>query len=131
MRKHTINWKQVEILLNAQCSQIEIASYLGISRDSLSDRCKADQKMPWEEYARKHKSHGIAAVRLKHYQKIMKTGDNASIIFWEKNFAGMTDKIQQTITPESEILIRRVVVHKTIDEVRGKESQIDDNEDEE
>ncbi len=116
MKKAVIDWQKVKYYLQAQCSQIEIAAQLGISRDCLSDRCKKDNKISWEEYAQRHKSQGIANVKLKHYRKIMEEGDNTAMIFWEKNYAGMSDKMNHTITPDSEITIRRIIINKDLQE---------------
>ena len=55
-KPNPIDWSLVENLLQADCSGTEIASYMGISNDTLYERTKKEKGMNFSLYSLKFKS---------------------------------------------------------------------------
>lgn len=100
-----VDWEKVDKYLQAGCSGIEIAAYLGIHKDTLyksSIRDKGVEK--WEDYAREKKSSGNLLIRMKKFELVM-AGDKTMLIWESKQRLGESDKVySETKTQVSQIL---------------------------
>ena len=61
--KKKIDWDVVSGLCRIQCTQVEIASVLGISEDTLVRRIKSKFKLTFAEYYKKEASGGRVSLR--------------------------------------------------------------------
>ena len=88
-----IDFVQFEKLCSLQCTQKEIAAFFEISHDTLSDRCKEQYGMTFEDvYAEKSQS-GKIAVRRAQMQAAM-AGDRTMLVWLGKNMLGQKDAHQ-------------------------------------
>lgn len=97
--KAIIDWKKVEKYLQAQCDATGIAGLLGISVDTLYNRCKTDLNMDFSAYSAQKKSEGKELLRAKQYQSAME-GDKTLQIWLGKQYLSQKDKseVDTTIT---------------------------------
>lgn len=81
-----IDKEDVIKLATMQCTMIEMADFLGCSVDTL-ERNFADS-------IKVGRSRGCISMKRKLYEKGM-GGDLGAIIWWQKNFSGMSDRMEQ------------------------------------
>lgn len=80
-----INEEDVLKLATMQCTMQEMADFLGCSVDTLERN--------FAETIKLGRSRGTISMKRKLYEKGM-TGDLGAIIWWQKNFSGMSDKVE-------------------------------------
>lgn len=68
-----------------QCTMQEIADFLDCSVDTLERN--------FAETIKKGRSRGTISMKRKLYEKGM-SGDLGAIVWWQKNFSGMSDKVE-------------------------------------
>lgn len=104
--KMPIDWEKVDQYLKAQCDGVAIASILGISPDTLYDRCVDEHKTLFSEYSRQKKSEGVEILKMKMYADAV--GGNTSMQIWlSKQYAGFKDK--QDVTSNGETISMPIV----------------------
>lgn len=67
----TILWDLVDELLTYGCSGPEVAARIGVSPDTLYDRCKLEKNSCFSEHARKQRENGKALLREKQFKKAL------------------------------------------------------------
>jgi hypothetical protein len=108
--KAIIDWEKVGKLLQAGCSVIGIAEQLGIERDTLYKRCKADLKCDFSTFAQQKKAHGDDLLHAKQFELAMK-GDRTMLVWLGKQRLNQSDKAQHEHTgKDGEALIPKIVV---------------------
>lgn len=115
--KAKIDWRRVDQMLMAQCDGVTIADSLGIHPDSLYRACDRDHKMTFTAYSQQKRSKGVATAREVFYKQAWidkNDGQQATRqIFWLKNHAGFSDRIQTEISGE-------IKTQNTIEVVRAE-----------
>lgn len=79
-----IDWKKVEFLLCAGCSGREIASEMGMDKDTLYDAAKREKNMCFSEYSAMFHSKGEAMLKSAQFAKavgLSKNGDT-QLLTW-------------------------------------------------
>jgi len=89
--KIKIDWKKVDKYLQAQCTGTGIASLLGISPDTLYNRCKKENKLVFSEYSAIKKGEGKELLRVKMFSSAM-AGDKAMCIWLSKQYLEMRER---------------------------------------
>jgi hypothetical protein len=107
--KATIDWDQVDELLQAHCDGAAVARLMGIHYNTFYNAVKERYRCDFSEYAQQKKSEGVALVELSIFQDAIKKG-GTDRIFWLKNKAGWKDS--QDITSGGHALIPRRIVFK-------------------
>lgn len=82
-----IDWKDVDSLLTAGCTGVEVAGYLGIHPETLYLRCEKEKQVGFSVYLQEKRSNGKALLRAKQYAKAMgntKEGDTTLLIWLGK-----------------------------------------------
>lgn len=82
-----IDWNKVEDLLMAGCMGTGIAAYLGISAQTLYDRCLIEKKMLFSQFSQQKKEKGDEILRAHQYAKALgltDKGDNTLLIWLGK-----------------------------------------------
>lgn len=64
-----IDWKHVEFSIRAGCPSDQIAQELGISLDTLYNRCMDDNGVSYSEYRQSKKMRGLNLLRRTQFQK--------------------------------------------------------------
>ncbi len=103
--KKEIDWNIVDQLLEAGCSGVQIAGFIGMHPCALYDRCKIDNEMLFSEYSQCRSSKGDALLTKAQYDKaIGKTdiGDNTLLIWLGKTRLKQKEHEDQVITREVE-----------------------------
>lgn len=102
--KVKIDWKQVENLLMAGCSGVEIAASLGIHENTLYKRCKNDLKVEFVAFSQQNKAKGDNLLRAKQFESAVKDKNIPMQIWLGKNRLNQTDKNQTDLTTKGEKL---------------------------
>lgn len=89
---YEVNWDAVDKLLLIQCTQKEIAGFLGISLDTIRRRCKQDHGMTFKKYAEDKSAGGRASLRRKQWLHAEKSP--AMAMFMGKQYLGQSDKVE-------------------------------------
>lgn len=82
-----IDWKKVEDLLMSGCMGTGIAAYLGISAQTLYDRCLIEKGILFSQFSQEKKEKGDEILRAHQYAKalgITNKGDNTLLIWLGK-----------------------------------------------
>jgi len=77
---YPINWDEVDKFLMAGASGVQIASVIGITYETLYERCVKEKKKPWSEYSLEKKQKGNSMLLGKQYQIAMK--GNVTMLVW-------------------------------------------------
>ena len=86
-----IDWNKVKKYLQAQCDSVGIAGLLGISVDTLYNRCKTDNNMDYSAFAAEKKSEGKELLRGKQFSVAME-GDKTMLVWLGKQYLQQRDK---------------------------------------
>lgn len=78
--KANIDWNLVGLMGAAGCPTTEIASKLGISTDTIYNRCIDDNGVTFSAFIQEKKASGEANLRLKQYQKALKGDGNIQML---------------------------------------------------
>ena len=87
-----IDWKVVENLLQADCSGSQIASYLGISDDTLYGRVQKEKGMIFSAYSLIFKQKGDSLLKVKQFESAISDKNIAMQIWLGKQRLGQRDK---------------------------------------
>lgn len=82
-----IDWKKVEEMLIAGCMGTGIAAYLGISAQTLYDRCLIEKGILFSQFSQEKKEKGDEILRAHQYAKALgltDKGDNTLLIWLGK-----------------------------------------------
>lgn len=85
--KLNIDWKKVEDLLMSGCMGTGIAAYLGISAQTLYDRCLIEKGILFSQFSQEKKEKGDEILRAHQYAKALgltEKGDNTLLIWLGK-----------------------------------------------
>ena len=102
--KVKIDWKQVENLLMAGCSGVEIAASLGMHENTLYKRCKDDLKVEFVAFSQQNKAKGDSLLKAKQFESAIKDKNIPMQIWLGKNRLNQTDKNQTDLTTKGEKL---------------------------
>ena len=100
--KVKIDWKQVENLLMAGCSGVEIAASLGIHENTLYKRCKDDLKVEFVAFSQQNKAKGDSLLKAKQFESAIKDKNVPMQIWLGKNRLNQTDKSQTDLTTKGD-----------------------------
>jgi len=100
--KVKIDWKQVENLLMAGCSGVEIAASLGIHENTLYKRCKDDLKVEFVAFSQQNKAKGDSLLKAKQFETAIKDKNVPMQIWLGKNRLNQTDKSQTDLTTKGD-----------------------------
>lgn len=92
--KKVLDMALIDKYLRAGCPGTEVATLLGVSKDTVYKRVKEVHGVSFDEYAQKQKAAGKEFLRFKQYEEAV-NGNQALLIFLGKNILGQSDK-QQT-----------------------------------
>jgi|SRR6185295_10498034 len=95
--KAEIDWKKVEDLLLAGCMGTGIAAYLGISPETLYDRCLIEKGKLFSQFSQEKKEKGDEILRAHQYAKALgltDKGDNTLLIWLGKTRLKQIDASQ-------------------------------------
>lgn len=90
-----IDWKEVGLLLEADCTATSIAARIGISTDTLYRRCKSDNNIDFAAFSQQKKESGEALLRKQQFALAMK-GNLGMLIWLGKQRLGQKDKSDHT-----------------------------------
>ena len=89
--KIEVNFAEVDKLCQIQCTGEEIASFFGISYDTLERRCKEQFKMSLAEYIKEKSAKGKSSLRRLQWKAAM-SGNVTMLIWLGKQYLGQSDK---------------------------------------
>lgn len=89
--KIEVDFSEVDKLCQIQCTGEEIASFFGISYDTLERRCKEQFKMSLAEYIKEKSAKGKSSLRRLQWKAAM-NGSVTMLIWLGKQYLGQTDK---------------------------------------
>ena len=78
--ERTIDWEQVDRMLEAQCTAKEIAGTLGMHVETLYDRVKSKYGINYTDYSEKLSSRGLFLLRAAQFKKAL--SGNPQILTW-------------------------------------------------
>jgi len=93
--KINIDWSKVDKYLQAQCNGIGIAGLLGISKDTLYDKCLEDNKTLFSDYSAIKKGEGKELLRAKQFTTAME-GNVTMQIWLGKQYLDQKDRTDTT-----------------------------------
>lgn len=96
--KADIDWKKVDDLLIAGCMGTGIAAYIGISPETLYDRCLIDKGKLFSRYSQEKKEKGDEILRAHQYAKaigLTDKGDNTLLIWLGKTRLKQREVIEE------------------------------------
>jgi len=103
--KVKIDWKQVEDLLMADCSGVQIAARLGIHENTLYKRCKDDLKVEFVAFSQQKKAKGDCLLKVKQYESAVKDKNIPMQIWLGKQRLGQKDKTDLEVSSVSKVHI--------------------------
>lgn len=89
--RKVIDWELVSKLCHIQCTGPEIAAVLSIDEDTLTNACKRDHKVLFQDWARGNREGGKASLRRMQW-KAAEGGDRTMLVWLGKNVLGQADK---------------------------------------
>lgn len=94
-KKIHIDWEIVNELLEAGCNGQEVSAYLGVTDDTLNNRCKEVYKLVFSEYAIKYKNKGNGMLRIAQFKSAL--AGNVNMQIWlGKQRLNQYEQIQAT-----------------------------------
>lgn len=90
-KKIEIDWKQVNSLLEIQCTGKEVASVLDISYNTLERRCKEVYGINYEDWSAVKRQTGHASLRRMQW-KAAEKGNTTMLIWLGKQVLGQMDR---------------------------------------
>lgn len=91
--KKIIDFEQLEKLLHLQCTELECASYFGISKNTLKARIREEGHESFQQYAEIHRSPGKISLR-RHQWRNAEKGNVVMQIWLGKQWLGQSDKVE-------------------------------------
>ena len=89
--KIEVDFAEVDKLCQIQCTGEEIASFFGISYDTLERRCKEKFKVSLAEYIKEKSAKGKSSLRRMQWKAAM-NGSVTMLIWLGKQYLGQADK---------------------------------------
>ena len=89
--KIEVDFAEVDKLCQIQCTGEEIASFFGISYDTLERRCKEQFKVSLAEYIKEKSAKGKSSLRRLQWKAAM-NGNVTMLIWLGKQYLGQADK---------------------------------------
>ena len=118
-----IKWDEVDDLLMAGCSGVEISGYFGIIPNTLYDRCEKDKGILFSKYSQDKRAKGQSFLRAHQYAKALgKTdkGDNSLLIWLGKQRLDQRDKPKEEEV-EDDLVRKLAQAIKDIEGLSGSE----------
>ena len=100
-----IDWKEVDSLLECQCSGLQIAAALNICHDTLYDRCQSDKGVLWSEYIHSKKETGKSKLLKKQFEVAM--SGNSSLLVHLGTHVLEQGKEKEKVSPTEDITSMR------------------------
>lgn len=97
-----IDWKVVNNLLQADCSGVEVAAYIGVHHDTLYDRVREEFGIIFSEYSAKFKAKGDSLLRVKQLESALQDKNTTMLVWLGKQRLGQKDKTETDITSKGE-----------------------------
>ena len=94
--KAKLDWEKIDELLVAGCSGAEIASFFGLNKATIYDRCLTDKGIPFSEYSQRKYEKGDSLIRKAQFNKAL-DGDNTMLVWLGKNRLKQRDKQPEEI----------------------------------
>jgi hypothetical protein len=91
--KVSIDWDEVGTMLEAGATAESIAASIGVSTDTLYNRCKSDLNSDFSAFSQQKKAKGLESLRAKQYAVAME-GDKTMLIWLGKQRLGQSDKTE-------------------------------------
>lgn len=110
-----IDLVQLEKLAAMQCTVGEIAAFFNICNDTI------ERNTVFMEIIRRHREKGKITLKRVLFEKMQK-GDLGAIIWWGKQFAGMSDKVEQKadVNQTTTVVYDTTYGGKTLEELEKK-----------
>ena len=103
-----INWDEVDLMLAAGCSGVQVAACVGIHPVTLYNKVEKEKGVSFTDYAYEKCCKGEANIHVKQYRKALTgKGDTTLLIHLGKNRLKQSDKLEQKI--EQEITQKRIL----------------------
>lgn len=103
-----VDWKVVDEYLETGCPGTKIADAIGISADTLYDRCEKEKGVTFTVYSQQKRTKGDALLHKLQFDKA-KEGDTSLLIFLGKVRLEQRETVIQAATPEQEKNYRMVI----------------------
>jgi len=119
-----IDWKKVEDLLMAGCMGTGIAAYLGISAQTLYDRCFIEKGILFSQFSHEKKEKGDEILRAHQYAKALgltDKGDNTLLIWLGKTRLKQIDASQLAASEAGKAQFNLVTNEKLRDGISTQE----------
>lgn len=101
--KIEINWNEVEGMAKVHATLEDIASHIGVHKDTLLKRCKREFKMTFSEYLEQKRAYVRNNLRRKQIETAM-SGNVTMQIWLGKQMLGQTEKVEQTNRNTHEVI---------------------------
>lgn len=95
-KKLSLDWKKIDMYLNAGCTGSQIAAHLGINQMTLYRHCESKYKKKWSDYSMEKRSSGHLLILWKQFAKAM-SGDNSMLIWVGKQQLGQRDEVKTNV----------------------------------
>lgn len=96
------DWELVDEWLEADCRGTEIASMLGISDDTLYERCSKEKGLIFSIYSAKKKAKGDGNLKITQYKEAL-AGDRGMLIWLGKQRLGQKDNHDMSVHSDMKI----------------------------
>jgi hypothetical protein len=100
--KTNIDWIEMGRLVQAGCTGVMCAAYIGIDDETFYNRCKDDLGIGFTEFLRTNRAKGDALLLAKQYEAALKDKDRGMLIWLGKNRLGQTDRQAVDVTTQGE-----------------------------
>ena len=106
--KIILDWDQIALYLQYQCTLTEVAAFCHCSHDKIENACKQEQGMTFSEFAEIHRKEGLGALRRAQWNKAVEKMDSTMLIWLGKQYLNHKDtkdikaQVEQTTIPQLE-----------------------------
>jgi hypothetical protein len=90
-KESKIDWEFVKEHLRAQCTAEGIAGLIGVSKETLYNRCPKDLKMKFDELRQQMRESGKELLRKKQFDLALK-GNNGMLVWLGKQYLNQSEK---------------------------------------
>jgi len=90
-KKIHIDWADVDMLLQAGCTGVEVAATIGIHPNTLYERCEKENNLGFSEYSATKRASGDRLLKMKQFEIAM-SGDKTMLVWLGKQRLGQSDK---------------------------------------
>ncbi len=110
-----LDWDQVDKLCLIQCTLDEIAFFFSCSPDTIENRCNQDKGVKFSEYYKRKAAAGKISLRRAMFRKAIEQDNCVMQIWLSKQYLGMRDQVDQTITDDSKQ--KQTVINVNVEEL--------------